>query len=111
MLINELAIYASPLRTLATDLALKNADKNVYYTSNNDKEISKAAFLATLNVLAKQVMSTLGFGLDSTTDIYTTSPLITEQTASGAQQTAVLAYKIAVSALIINLQTLAKRKH
>ena len=59
-------VYASPLTTMATDLAIANADSNVApYTGDNDGTTTAAEFVAALPIAASQVASTLGFGIDS----------------------------------------------
>lgn len=93
-------IYATPLTTMAVDVAIQNADSAIApYTSVNDGTVTKAEFLAALNVAAAQVVSTLGFGIDSSVDIFDTPPLIDSTTDTTAEQTAVAAYRTAVEAL------------
>lgn len=93
-------IYATPLTTMAVDLAIKNADKNVApFTGNNDGNVSEAEFLAALPIAADQVTSTLGFGMSSSVDIFQTPPLVDSTTTSDAQQQAVAEYRAAVEAV------------
>ena len=80
-------IYASVLTTMAVNLAL------------DDGSTTEAEFLAALDTAQNQVTSTLGFGLDSDTDIFTTPPLITDDTTSAADQAEVAAYRQAIEAV------------
>lgn len=94
------AIYATPLSTLAVDLAQRNADKSVLgYSGDNSGTITEAEFLAALPVAAAQVKSSFGFGLLSGIDILGQAPLITEQTTDAASQIAVLNFRTAVEAI------------
>ena len=74
-------IYATPLTTMATDLAVANADSNVApFTGDASGTTSSAEFVAALPIAASQVASTLGFGIDSTIDIFDTPPLVDDRT-------------------------------
>ncbi|KRT58914.1 hypothetical protein Ga0076813_14494, partial [endosymbiont of Ridgeia piscesae] len=92
-------IYATPLTTMATDLAIKNADSAAPYSGNGDGAVTQAEFLAALPVAASQVTSTLGFGVDSSIDIFDTPPLINDTTDSAEEQRATATYRTAVEAL------------
>ena len=82
-------VYATPLTTMAVDLAITNADLNGDGTT-------EAEFLAALPVAAAQVTSTIGFGLSSSIDIFATPPLVND---SGADLAEVASYRAAVEAL------------
>ncbi len=65
-------VYATPLTTMAVDLAIAKADSaDAPYTGNNDGFVSNAEFLAALPIAASQVASTVGFGMDASVDILT----------------------------------------
>ncbi|MDH5447108.1 MAG: Ig-like domain-containing protein [Gammaproteobacteria bacterium] len=100
MLDGGIAIYASPQTTMATDIAINNADSDVApYTGNNDGNATTAEFLAALPTAAAQVMSTLGFGASNKVDIFTTPPLINSDTDTTEEQAAVAEYRTAIEAL------------
>jgi|SaaInl5LU_22_DNA_1037371.scaffolds.fasta_scaffold01718_11 hypothetical protein len=92
-------IYASVLTTMVVKLAIRKADSGTPYSGDANGTISADEFTAALTVAQSQVKSTLGFGLDSTTDIFTTSPLITSATTTPAQQAQVAAYRQAIEAV------------
>ncbi|NPU91032.1 MAG: hypothetical protein HPY82_03895 [Gammaproteobacteria bacterium] len=89
MLTSDRPVYATLLTTMATDLAIA---ANGIGGSTDD-------LLTELGNAAAQVKSTVGFGLDSTTDIFTTSPILDENTDTVAEQEQVAAYRSAVQAL------------
>lgn len=78
--------YATPLSTMAVNIALNN--------SSNDEEL-----LANLPLAAEQVKSTLGFGAGAEVDIYATPPLLDESTDEAGEQIATTQYRSAVEAL------------
>ena len=92
-------IYASVLTTMVVKLARRKADSGTPYSGDANGTISADEFTAALTVAQSQVKSTLGFGLDSSTDIFTTSPLITSATTTPAQQAQVAAYRQAIEAV------------
>ena len=100
-------IYATPLTTMAVDLAVANADKNTPVTTgsattwpgNNDGTTTAAEFEAALPLAASQVASTVGFGIDSDVDIFDTPPLLDSTTDSLEDQANVAAYRTAVEAV------------
>jgi len=89
MLASDRPVYATLLTTMATDLAI----------AANGIGGSTEDLLTELGSAAAQVKSTVGFGLDSTTDIFTTSPILDENTDTAAEQEQVAAYRSAVQAL------------
>ena len=91
-------LYATPLTTMATDIAMVNADSNAApYTGNGDGSVTSAELVNALSVAAAQLASTLGFGAD--VDFFNTPPLIDSTTISVAEQTAVAQYRTAIEAL------------
>ncbi|MCK4675065.1 MAG: hypothetical protein KAT61_04060, partial [Gammaproteobacteria bacterium] len=87
-------IYATPLTTMAVDIAVSNAAD-----TNGTAGIQADEFEAALTVAASQVVSTLGFGMDGSVDIFDTPPLIDSTTVSTEEQTNVAAYRAAVEAV------------
>ena len=87
-------IYATPLTTMAVDIAVSNAAD-----TNGTAGIQADEFEVALTVAATQVVSTLGFGLDSSVDIFDTPPLVDSTTVSAEQQAQVAAYRAAVEAV------------
>ena len=82
-------IYATPLTTMAVDIAISNSNSSTTATE----------FEAALTTAASQVVSTLGFGLDSSVNIFDTPPLIDSTTDTTEEQTDVAAYRAAVEAV------------
>lgn len=94
------SVYATPLTTVAVDLAIENADiSNGIYQGNNDGSTTTEEYLAALSIAGDQVASGLGFGLLDDVNIFTTPPLINDVTDTVEEQTAVAAYRTAVEAL------------
>lgn len=93
-------IYATPLTTLAVDMAILNADNSAPpYTGDGNGSVTQTEFLAALNVAAKQVVATLGFGMDLNVDIFTAVPLINSETDTDTEQAAAASYRSAVEAI------------
>jgi hypothetical protein len=93
-------IYATPLTTMATDLAIANADSNTApWGGDGDSTTSAAELVAALPVAASQVASTLGFGASSSVDIFDTPPLVDDTTDTGTEQQSVAEYRAAVEAV------------
>ncbi|MCP5178294.1 MAG: thrombospondin type 3 repeat-containing protein [Pseudomonadales bacterium] len=82
-------VYATPLTTMAVDLAVAKLDDAGSFTTEE--------LLAELRVAATEVTSTFGFGMDEAIDIFTTPPLITDATDTPEEQARVAAYRTAVS--------------
>lgn len=124
MLNSDNAVYATLLTTMATDLAIKNADFDGDNDSNGslldvgdqprwgdrdgdgnidtdlgDGTKTVAELLSALPVAAAQVKSTVGFGLGAETDIFTTPPILNGDTDTAEEQEQVAAYRSAVQAL------------
>jgi len=87
-------IYATPLTTMAVDIAIDNAAD-----TNGTAGIQADEFVTALTPAASQVVSTLGFGLDSSVDIFDTPPLVDDTTDTTGEQTNVAAYRAAVEAV------------
>lgn len=86
---NKDKIYASPLTTMAVDIAI----------SQSTTATTAADFEVLLAGSAKQVVSTLGFGMPDSIDIFDTPPLIDSTTTTGASQGEVAAYRSAIEAV------------
>ncbi len=82
-------IYATPLTTLAVDIAI----------ANSSPATTAVQFVTALGAAANQVVSTLGFGMSGDIDIFDTPPLVDNTTESIAEQADVAAYRSAVEAL------------
>jgi len=82
-------IYATPLTTMAVDIAI----------ANSTPATTAAQFEATLTAAASQVVSTVGFGMSGNIDIFDVPPLVDSTTLSAASQADVAAYRTAVEAL------------
>ncbi|MEJ2142438.1 MAG: Ig-like domain-containing protein [Gammaproteobacteria bacterium] len=98
-------IYATPLTTMAVNIALTKAKGGSSYDNNPaDGTIDAAEFKAAVQDAALAVTSTLGFGMDSSVNIFDTPPLIDETIDSPEEQQAVSDYRTAVAAVsaIIN---------
>ncbi len=97
MLEADRPVYATLLTTMATDLAI----------ASNGIGGSTSDLLTALQTAAAQVKSTVGFGLDSSTDIFTTAPILDDSTDTAAEQEQVAAYRSAVQALASVLDQMA----
>jgi hypothetical protein len=93
------SVFASPLTTMAVDLAIRMGDSGAPYAGNGNNVLELGEFTTALAVAQNQVKSTLGFGLDDSIDIFTVPPLITNTTDTPAEQAAVAAYRQAIEAL------------
>lgn len=82
-------IYATPLTTMAVDLAIRNAGIGA----------SEAEVLAALDAAADQVKATMGFGIGKEVDIFDTPPLIDDSTTTAEEQADSAAYRSAVEAM------------
>jgi hypothetical protein len=82
-------IYATPLTTMAVDIAI----------SKSTAATTAAEFEVLLAGAAKQVVSSLGFGLPDSVDIFDTPPLIDDTTTTDASQSEVAAYRSAIEAV------------
>ena len=87
-------IYATPLTTMAVDIAVRNA-----LDSNGTAGIQADEFETALVVAAKQVVSTLGFGMNRTVNIFDNPPLVDNTTVSKEAQANVAAYRAAIEAV------------
>ncbi len=85
-------IYATPLTTMAVDLAIKQL-------ADGTGTVDVAAFEAALQSAASQVISTVGFGLKDDVNIFDTPPLINDETDTAEEQENTAAYRTAVEAL------------
>ena len=102
-------VYATPLTTMAVGLATAKADSTSSpYSGNGDGDLSAAEFTAALQVAAGQVVSTLGFGLDASFDLYTAVPLVTADTTDTADLTSVVGYRQAIESLAVVVNDLSE---
>ncbi|MCB1693886.1 MAG: thrombospondin type 3 repeat-containing protein, partial [Pseudomonadales bacterium] len=93
------SIYATPLTTMALHLARMKGDSSVApYAGNGDGTLDLQEFEAAVPVATAQVLSTVGFGMDTSTDIFTTPPLFTAETTSIESQQSVIGYRQAIEA-------------
>ncbi len=98
-------IYATPLTTMAVDIAAINADSNTAPwddrsdTTLGDSTATVDEFLSALPIAAAQVKSTMGFGISQDIDIFDTPPLIDDTTDTLEEQEDAAAYRAAVEAL------------
>lgn len=89
MLDSGAPIYATPLTTMATDMAIRNAGSGA----------TAQAFLAAWDTAKANVLSTLGFGASADIDIAQTPPLMNATTDTQAEQLAAAKYRAAVEAV------------
>lgn len=89
-------VYASVLTNMVVNLAQRKADSGAPFSGDGDDVITEVEFTSALEVAQQQVKSTLGFGLASNTDIFTTPPLVTDDTTTPDQQAEVAAYRQAI---------------
>jgi len=93
-------LYASPLTSVAVELARLNADSNLApYAGNSDGTISEQELIAALGQAAAQVVSSLGFGMAASADIFSQRPILTGATGDDDSQRQVLAYRQAIEAM------------
>ncbi len=93
-------IYATPLTTMATDLAVMSADSSAApFTGDGNGTTTAAEFIAALPIAAAQVASTVGFGMSGDIDIFDTPPLVDDTTDTTDKQADVASYRAAVEAL------------
>ncbi len=89
MLTSGLPLYATPLTTIAVQIAATSVDGTTSITGFEDK----------LAAAAGDVVNTLGFGMSDEIDIFTAPPLVTDATDSAEEQAEVIAYRRAVEAV------------
>ena len=121
LLENGEQIYATPLTTMAVDLAIKNADndgsvntawalaeRNLDPDGDGTDELSVSLgdstktvdeLLSALPIAAAQIKSTLGFGMGEEIDIFDTPPLIDNTTDNAEKQEQAASYRAAVEAV------------
>ena len=88
-------VYATPVTTLALDLAIQSRP----FASMTEFDEAKA-------VAAQKALSTLGFGLDSDINPFTSNPLLTNSDTTDQQQADVLAYRTAIEGLAAIIELL-----
>lgn len=95
-------IYATPLTSMATNVALTNAvgsTTDATYDLDKSNDISVTEFKAALKTAALQVTSMLGFGLSSEVDIFNTPPLVDSTTDTTAEQQDTADYRAAITSI------------
>ena len=107
-LLTGTAVYATPLTTMAVKLATAKADEGNPYSGDDNGTIDAGEFSAALDVAAGQVLSTLGFGLDTSFDLYTAVPLVTAATTDTAALTSVVGYRQAIESLAVVVNDLSE---
>lgn len=90
------SIYATPLTSMAVAIVASRDD-------TSDENIQ-----AQLTLAQNQVKTTLGFGLDETLDIFTTAPLLTDETNMPQEQENTAQYRLAIEALSAVLVDIAE---
>ncbi len=83
---NGTPIYATPLTTLALSVLAEQGT-------------TEGSFFSDLEAAQNQVKSTFGFGMDSSIDLFTASPVLSDETDTLAEQTEVAEYRLAVEAV------------
>jgi|GEM_PF-926005 len=100
MLDDGIAVYATPLTTIATDMALSQADSSrLPFAGNNDGIRTMSEVRNAIHAAAEKVKSTLGFGIDESVDIFTTPPIIDDNTRTESEKASVTALRSAVEAV------------
>lgn len=97
-LLDEKAVYATPITTIVVDMAAQNADSGSPYSGNDDGSISEEEFLAALEIAENQIKSSFGFGMPEDLDIFTVPPLVTDETDTPEELSAVASYRQTVEA-------------
>ncbi len=93
--------YPSPLTTMALTLAVENADSAQQPYSGNGDQLKTADEIETaFAVASRQVISTLGFGLPTDTDLNTTPPIIRDPSATAEERRATAAYRAAIEGVV-----------
>jgi len=90
-------LYATPLTTMAADLAILIASQDPI--ANVDSVISAAEFASAVDTATSMIVSTLGFGIDKSINVFTTPPLLDSSALNVLQQQNVTEYRMAVEAL------------
>lgn len=93
MLDNDTPVYATPLTSMAVDLAVEEG------ASPSGVTPSAVDFENKVKQKARKVVSTVGFGMGDDVDIFETPPLIDESTDTEEKQGKTVAYRAAVEAL------------
>lgn len=93
------AIYPTPVTTLVTDLAIRNADQLTPYQGNQDGTVTLQEFTDALDAAEDQFKSAIGYGLEQSVDINQTDPLITDATDTPEKLQNTLSYRTVVEAL------------
>ena len=100
------SIYATPLTTMAIDVATANVDEVGLFGGNGDGVTSSDEIAAALATAGQQVASTFGFSLLDDVDIFATPPMLTADTDSTEEQSAVASYRTAIEAATAIIQAI-----
>lgn len=84
---SNVPIYATPLTSMAVDVVAAQSDNT---PENLESQLSNAQ---------NRVKTTLGFGLSQSLDIFTTAPLLTDETDTPEEQQSTAGYRLAIEAL------------
>jgi len=87
MLTSGQNVYATPLTTMAVQMAMQQ------------NAADTAGFLTNLDMAARRVASTLGFGMSSSIDIFNTPPLVDETTDTDEKLGNTASYRSAIEAM------------
>jgi hypothetical protein len=103
MVNTDAQIYATPLTTLATDLAIflaiAGVDTNGDGVINGSESVNSTDFIVALAAAQDTIKSVFGFGLDANIDIFSTPPLLDSSTGTAEEQQQATDYRTAVEAV------------
>ena len=92
-------IYATPLTSMATRIALQNADSSDSpYVGNGDQLLDDNELAVAVAQAEQVVKSTFGFGLNEQVSLFDSSPVLDETTNSEEDQLAAVSYRSAIEA-------------
>lgn len=100
---NDQPVYATPLTTVASELAIAQAESSI--VSTQDLQQSQTKFQAILKNAASTVETAVGFGMTAN-DLFQAAPILTSSATSSSAQQAVLDYRAAneaLTALVVDL--------
>ncbi|MGV6858634.1 MAG: hypothetical protein ACWA5X_06625 [bacterium] len=96
MLSSRVDVYATPLTSMAVDIAVDKVGSPV---AQGLAPASLEDFIAQLPLAAAQVASTVGFGMGQDVDIFSTAPVVEDGADNSVDQESTVAYRSAVEAL------------
>ncbi|MCG8589615.1 MAG: thrombospondin type 3 repeat-containing protein [Proteobacteria bacterium] len=95
---NGAPVHATPLTTLAVELAAQRAGTPGLFGGDGDAVVTLSELESALDTAARQVATTFGFGLMDALYVFETAPLLTADDDLPAEQEAVTAYRTAIEA-------------